>query len=703
MLKEEEPQKLTRVIEKIEGSKEKIDEYVSRITGVNVKVITVTRNWHRILKKVIIEEGREVLDAALGELEQELLIAEEWKRREAEREDRKKEDKTKEQNKKEEVSKKDIKTNYKKGTEEREKNVETTKPEKKEESKSSVEQFITQEVERINREIANKNKTAIKILFGEEERARPSSSQSEEVLTNHLEEGTKDKQDVEINTRKKIESSDSKTEDKNLENIEDSSGKLTQKEAMDTQEHRKNQQEHTETEHIENYKSTLEDSLWAPNEDTCRKMGDYKAKIVSVSLPGETSEERVKFVRGTLYRSKHIKKIEEKFIKGNTWVVISFDCQKGIEILKEKLKKKGNEWYKVLFEECEEYKESQEVGPNKGDKKERSTEIKGKIEKKKNKEEMEEEVDFITQTKEESQRRNRRQESKGKGRDFIWVTLWDLPIGYSKTEIQRLLKGFGSIEEIQTRNQGDSQIAEVRIYLRNKEQEERIKTNWAIGLENGKLTRLTTGNQNKDDLIERENYRAIITNVPNTAQETILLRALRFTGAKSLYIPLNSNGNPRSIAKVFFESKEDRDRAMNKSINYYNTRLYWREYFDRYSRKYEENTSFQDRKQSPTRNINRNWWRNRKEDTQTGETKREDDRLENTDKYNDNKGGGKIREEIKQKRVYEEERKTRRQHSSSSEEEQKQTQNEDIYSLFQDIKEKIEALGKRDLGLPSRS
>ena len=74
MLKEEEPQKLTKAIEKIVGSYEQIDIYVSRITGVSTKVINTTRNWHKILKRVIIEEGKEVLETALEELEQELIV-----------------------------------------------------------------------------------------------------------------------------------------------------------------------------------------------------------------------------------------------------------------------------------------------------------------------------------------------------------------------------------------------------------------------------------------------------------------------------------------------------------------------------------------------------------------------------------------------------------------------------------------------------
>ena len=84
LLKEENPQKLTKIIERLEESEGKIDAYVARITGINIKIITTTRSWHKILKKIVIEEGKEVLEIALKELEQELRIAEEQRIREAE-------------------------------------------------------------------------------------------------------------------------------------------------------------------------------------------------------------------------------------------------------------------------------------------------------------------------------------------------------------------------------------------------------------------------------------------------------------------------------------------------------------------------------------------------------------------------------------------------------------------------------------------
>jgi hypothetical protein len=88
---------------------------------------------------------------------------------------------------------------------------------------------------------------------------------------------------------------------------------------------------------------------------------------------------------------------------------------------------------------------------------------------------------------------------------------------------------------------------------------------------------MTIGSYSKETLKEREGFRATLTNIPSSAQETLLLRALQSTGAKTVYIPYNSNRNPGRIAKVFFKCKEDLNRALGRSIYYYNTRLQWKD------------------------------------------------------------------------------------------------------------------------------
>ena len=101
----------------------------------------------------------------------------------------------------------------------------------------------------------------------------------------------------------------------------------------------------------------------------------------------------------------------------------------------------------------------------------------------------------------------------------------------------------GRAEEISIQKRKYSQVAEAKIFTKNEDQIKKIKANWVVGLENGKLARLTVGNLNTEDLKEREGYRATLTNIPSTAHETLLLRALQVTEAEAVYILYNSNRN----------------------------------------------------------------------------------------------------------------------------------------------------------------
>ena len=58
-----------------------------------------------------------------------------------------------------------------------------------------------------------------------------------------------------------------------------------------------------------------------------------------------------------------------------------------------------------------------------------------------------------------------------------------------------------------------------------EEQARKLKANWIIGLENGKLARMSIGVANFKSLKEREGYRATLTNILSIAQETLLLRS----------------------------------------------------------------------------------------------------------------------------------------------------------------------------------
>ena len=81
----------------------------------------------------------------------------------------------------------------------------------------------------------------------------------------------------------------------------------------------------------------------------------------------------------------------------------------------------------------------------------------------------------ITTTKDIEYESNRKTQIKSKNRDFTWITLWDLPLDYSKQEISRLVKYFGYAEEIILKKLRYYQYAEIKIFTREKNKQENSK------------------------------------------------------------------------------------------------------------------------------------------------------------------------------------------------------------------------------------
>ena len=75
------------------------------------------------------------------------------------------------------------------------------------------------------------------------------------------------------------------TKDIILEDIEDAPLGTSQLEINNTKEYWKKQINHAVTNYKKPSGSSIEDSVWAPNKNDCKKPGLYKAKIAAVSLP----------------------------------------------------------------------------------------------------------------------------------------------------------------------------------------------------------------------------------------------------------------------------------------------------------------------------------------------------------------------------------------------------------------------------------
>jgi hypothetical protein len=577
LLKQKEKKKIVEYIDQLETGRSLIDEYVAKVTGIDIKSITSARNWHKILKKIIVEEGKDILNQALEEIiieaeveaafDQDII---EYKRNEdlvMENSLFEKEENsiTREENR---ISEK---------IEETDSDLEMGE----ELNDRSIVHLYQEEIAEISRKENLRNRTATDILLNVFAEPKIEIWQEDSKYEDAMEEV---EQIVELQAVLSETKSEKESNiiiiDEILQEAEEVPLGTSQLEINSPKEYFRKQLEHAVLIHKEIRGSSMEESDWAPNKNICQDIGICTAKIAAYTVPGETKEERIKFVKGTLHKNEHIKGIEELFSKSNSWIVITFDCRKGKEEMKERILKKEVEWYKVIFEEDKQKTTVPKKEIEKGKKYEgiKNYEKANPIPKKELEEKSSKSGDEYSG--------NRLQ--KGKNKDFLWISLFDLPLNYSNQEIRRLLKHYGKVEEIKKFKREYYQVAEVKLFIYSEEQEMQIRRNWVIGLENGKLARVIVGTYDLEKLKEREKFRAILTNIPKTACETLLFRMLQRTRAKAVYIPFNSNRHPGHIAKVFYETKEDLEQALSKIIYYYNTKLFWKPKYNNY-RGIEEN------------------------------------------------------------------------------------------------------------------
>ena len=99
----------------------------------------------------------------------------------------------------------------------------------------------------------------------------------------------------------------------------------------------------------------------------------------------------------------------------------------------------------------------------------------------------------------------------------------------------------------------------------------------AIPLLNNILVRIISGLNRKEILESRKQYAIKLFNIPKEANEVLLFRQIRNTGAKTVHIFKNSNGNNKGFVVVMFRSKRDLEQAKRYSTKYYDTRLFWEE------------------------------------------------------------------------------------------------------------------------------
>src|SRR5205085_6363997 len=113
----------------------------------------------------------------------------------------------------------------------------------------------------------------------------------------------------------------------------------------------------------------LDQSIWAPKKESCINKMNIETKVVAINVLSENMKQREKSLRWLLRENIHIKKISEKFEKGNLWCTITFDYKRGYEEARVKLEnsKEDFEKLRLIREEIQQIpinRKIQEKSPN---------------------------------------------------------------------------------------------------------------------------------------------------------------------------------------------------------------------------------------------------------------------------------------------------------------------------------------------------
>ena len=242
--------------------------------------------------------------------------------------------------------------------------------------------------------------------------------------------------------------------------------------------------------------SSLDGSIWAPNKDRCEEIENTVARIIAASVVGKDAYQREKSLRWILNENTHIKEITEKFMRGNQWCIIVFDCKKGYREAVHTLenKKEEHERLKLIAEEIQD--ESQHNG-----KKEENTTVSNKkfeIRREKVREKAKEELEEVFERRKVKNTQyttanNRKKFSFSEdtylNREDI-ITVWDIPRQLTRSQIFEAVRHLGRIEHIELIREDHRKLRAEITVTRNKDQ---VELPWVIPLQNELLVRLTQG------------------------------------------------------------------------------------------------------------------------------------------------------------------------------------------------------------------
>ena len=155
----------------------------------------------------------------------------------------------------------------------------------------------------------------------------------------------------------------------------------------------------------------------------------------------------------------------------------------------------------------------------------------------------------------------------------ITIQILDIPEDFTKNRIQGALKNYGTIKEIHTHPGKRNNTKSATVSFSNFKLD--LDQTWAIPM-GQVMARIAPIQANEEVFNQRNQHTARLYGIRPQSSATRIMSAIKHTGAKTVYIPLNSRtGKRRNFVIIGFYDNINLEKAITQYIYLFDYKTWW--------------------------------------------------------------------------------------------------------------------------------
>jgi RNA recognition motif-containing protein len=153
------------------------------------------------------------------------------------------------------------------------------------------------------------------------------------------------------------------------------------------------------------------------------------------------------------------------------------------------------------------------------------------------------------------------------------IQILDIPEDFTKNRIQGALKNYGTIKKIHTYPGKRNNTKSATVSFSNFKLD--LNQTWAIPMGQA-MARIAPIQANEEVFNHRNQFTARLYGIRPQSSATRIMSAIKHTGAKTVYIPLNSRtGKRRNFAIIGFQDETNLEKAITQHIHLFGCKTWW--------------------------------------------------------------------------------------------------------------------------------